>query len=98
MLRNSRGLARVYKDMMEDRPGAPTTHATKQFERMLDLRRGLAQLAEERLCAKESGLVTDRAYMGDLEQELDYTNFAYAQTVLFALVELRGELDGAQHG
>jgi len=68
------------------------------FDRALELKLRLALLAEERMCATATNLGDDRSYMDDLGLELAQTTSAYEATVLLALVELRGSLDGARRG
>jgi hypothetical protein len=87
-----------YTSMKEEPSSTPLTHATTGFEHILELRRAVAQLAEERLCAREVGLGRDPAYMRDLECESDDLEFAYQQALLFGLVQLRRELDGVRYG
>ncbi len=68
------------------------------LEQALELKLRLALLAEERMCAIATNLVDDRSYMDDLGLEVAETSCAYEATVLSALVELRGRLDGARQG
>ena len=68
------------------------------LDQALELKLRLAMLAEERMCAAATSLVDDRSYMEDLGLECAETSAAYDATVLMALVELRGKLDGARQG
>jgi hypothetical protein len=64
----------------------------------LDLRVRLAELAEERRCAREAGLGDDYAYCEDLELEFAETSFIHEAAVVLQLVRLRAELDGPRRG
>jgi hypothetical protein len=65
---------------------------------VLGLRTRLALLAEERLSAREAGLINDRAYVEDLDMEVAETSFVHDAAVVLRLVVLRGELDGRGQG
>jgi hypothetical protein len=58
----------------------------------------LVRLSEERLVAREVGLIHERAYVEDLDQELAETRTSYAAAVLLQLVCLRAEIDGRRYG
>jgi hypothetical protein len=64
-------------------------------EQLLDR---LALLSEERLCARESGLMTDLAYAADLELEVRHTRHAHTGAVVLQLAFLRAALAGRGRG
>jgi hypothetical protein len=63
-----------------------------------DVRNHLLLLAEERVLAFENGLGTDRAYMADLETEIETTREAYVGAAVTEIAVLRSEFDGRNHG
>ncbi len=63
-----------------------------------ELRLRLAMLAEERVLARESGLVKDAAYREDLELEQTEVRTAYAGAAVLQIAQLRAELDGRNTG
>jgi hypothetical protein len=62
------------------------------------LRQHLALLAEERMCARDVGLTNDKAYIQDLELEVDEARSAHAGAVILQLAFFRAELDGRGQG
>lgn len=62
------------------------------------LRLRLAELAEERMLAREHGLGDNAAYCADLELEAAETRAAYAGAVILQLALLRAELEGRNEG
>lgn len=69
----------------------PTMHAT-------DVRSHLMLLHEERVLAREQGLAADRAYMADLEEEIEACRSAYVGAAVTEIAVLRAELDGRNFG
>jgi hypothetical protein len=67
-------------------------------DRAVEFRLRVAQLQEERICAREHGMRRDRAYMEDLERELAATLHAYAGAVILQLAWLRAAIDGRRRG
>jgi hypothetical protein len=63
-----------------------------------ELRVRLAELAEERILARECGLANDLAYIRDLQLEVDGTRAAYAGAVVLQVALFRAELDGRNQG
>ncbi len=68
------------------------------MDRTAELRLRLAQLAEERILAREWGLANDALYVEDLDLEVNATREAYAGAVITQLALLRAELDGPNQG
>jgi hypothetical protein len=66
--------------------------------RTAELRVRLAELAEERILARECGLANDLAYIQDLKFEVDRTRAAYAGAAIFQIALFRAELDGRNQG
>lgn len=64
----------------------------------LELRARLALLAEERLSARESGLVDGDAYTADLNAEVDETQYVHTGAVVLQLSLLRADIDGRGQG
>jgi hypothetical protein len=67
-------------------------------DRALELRKHLALLAEERMCARDSGLTHDKVYMEDLELEVSEARFAHAGAVILQVAFLRAGFDGRSQG
>jgi hypothetical protein len=64
----------------------------------LEVRSHVTQLEAERALALENGLGTVRAYMADLDEELDHWRRLYVTAAVTEIAELRGELFGMQVG
>jgi hypothetical protein len=58
----------------------------------------LALLSEERLCARECGLMTDLAYASSLELEVSCTRYAHTGAVILQLAFRRAALAGRGQG
>jgi hypothetical protein len=63
-----------------------------------DVRNRLMLLSEERFLAHEHGLDDDRAYMADLNHEIETCREAYIGAAVTEIALLRSELDGANIG
>ena len=64
----------------------------------VDLRRHGTQLEAERAQARSSRLGSVRAYMADLEEELDHRRQLYVAAAVTKIATLRAELFGPQVG
>ena len=64
----------------------------------LEIRARLVELAHERVAAEHAGLVGNRAYMEDLEDEIAAYRVALAGLAVTEIAVLRGELFGRQFG
>jgi hypothetical protein len=64
----------------------------------LDAREDLARLEAERALARREGLADVRAYMADLEAEVEYRRDLYVAAAVTEIATLRAELFGAQEG
>ena len=65
---------------------------------VLHLRARLGQLGEERLAAREAGLMRDVAYAEDLEAELAGALFAHEAAIVLRLALLRADFEGRHYG
>ena len=64
----------------------------------LEAREHVIQLEAERMLAIEQGLGDVRAFMADLEEELDYQRRIYVAAAVTEIALLRAELSGPQTG
>lgn len=64
----------------------------------LEARKHLAELHAERLEAVRTGLVGNRLYRADLEEEIAALRHAYVIAAVTEIASLRGELFGPQLG
>ena len=62
------------------------------------VRERLTQLQAERALAEGSGLAEVRAYMADLDEEIEATRRLYVLSAVLQIAGLRAELTGAQVG
>jgi len=63
-----------------------------------DIRQHLRLLAEERVLASEHGLTSDRAYMADLDDEIETTRTAFVGQAVTEIACLRAALDAPLRG
>jgi len=64
----------------------------------LAARDDLARLEAERVVARREGLLDVRAYLADLEAEVEYRRDVYVAAAVSEIATLRAELFGAQEG
>jgi hypothetical protein len=87
MARGNRVVSIVADRVILD-PAGTLTHPDCERE----LRRRLAELADERMSAREHGLAGDPCYVEDLNDEIAATRSIHAGAVIVQLALLRGEL------
>jgi hypothetical protein len=63
-----------------------------------DVKRHLDLLLEERALAQEIGLIADRAYMADLEDEIAACRAAWVGAAVTEIAVLRAQLSGPLTG
>jgi hypothetical protein len=64
----------------------------------IEVRERLARLGAERALALTTDLADVRAYMADLDEEIEVTRRLYVVSAVTEIATLRAELFGAQHG
>jgi hypothetical protein len=64
----------------------------------VEVRERLARLNAERALALTTELAGVRAYMADLDEEIEVTRRLYVVSAVTEIATLRAELFGAQHG
>jgi hypothetical protein len=64
----------------------------------IEVREHLARLTAERALALTTDLAGVRAYMADLDEEIEVTRRLYVVSAVTEIATLRAELFGAQHG
>ena len=64
----------------------------------IEVRDHLIQLQAERALALTTELAEVRAYMADLDEEIEVTRRLYTTSAVTEIATLRAELFGAQHG
>jgi hypothetical protein len=64
----------------------------------IEVREPLTRLNAERALALSTELAGVRAYMADLDEEIEVTRQLYVVSAVTEIATLRAELFGAQHG
>jgi hypothetical protein len=64
----------------------------------IEVREHLTRLTAERALALTTELAGVRAYMADLDEEIEVTRQLYVVSAVTEIATLRAELFGAQHG
>ena len=80
----------------------PSGHVSDETKELLvsaiEVREHLTQLQAERALARGSELAEVRAYMADLDEEIEATRHLYVILAVLEIANLREELSGAQVG
>lgn len=63
-----------------------------------DVRHHLLLLHEERALAREEGLLSDPAYVADLDEEIEACRHAYVGAAVTEIAVLRAAIDGPLQG